>query len=112
MSERDVTRVLALENTNTFQAAEIVKLRERIRKLKKKRRPITYKPKRLYKVGLSQRIESFDEASLGAQEDASKQGRKIVDLDADAEVTLIDETQGRNDEDLMFNTSVLDGEEV
>ncbi|GJS14497.1 hypothetical protein Tco_0408969 [Tanacetum coccineum] len=81
-------RVLALENTNTFQAVEIVKLKERIRKLKKKRRSITYKPKRLYK------------------------GRKIADLDADAEVTLIDETQGRNDEDLMFNTGVFDGEEV
>ncbi|GKG60133.1 hypothetical protein Tco_0609797, partial [Tanacetum coccineum] len=25
-------------------------------------------------------------------EDASKQGRKIADLDADAEVTLVDET--------------------
>ncbi|GJW82817.1 putative ribonuclease H-like domain-containing protein, partial [Tanacetum coccineum] len=49
---------------------------------------------------------------LGAQEDASKQGRKIADLDADAEVTLIDETQGRNNEDLMFDTGVLDGDEV
>ncbi|GJS08908.1 hypothetical protein Tco_0365704 [Tanacetum coccineum] len=38
--------------------------------------------------------------------------RKIADLDANAEVTLIDETQGRNDEDLMFDTSVLNGDEV
>ncbi|GJS86397.1 hypothetical protein Tco_0769033 [Tanacetum coccineum] len=29
-----------------------------------------------------------------SREDASKQGRKIADIDADAEVTLIDETQG------------------
>ncbi|GJY17746.1 hypothetical protein Tco_0389237 [Tanacetum coccineum] len=58
------------------------------------------------------RIESTDDASLGAQEDASKQGRKIVDLDADIEVTLIDETQGRNDEDLMFNAGVLNSDEV
>ncbi|GKD70742.1 hypothetical protein Tco_1324832 [Tanacetum coccineum] len=40
------------------------------------------------------------------------QGRKIADLDADAEVTLIDETQGRNDEDLMFDIGFLDGDEV
>ncbi|GJV15679.1 hypothetical protein Tco_1361002, partial [Tanacetum coccineum] len=38
-------------------------------------------------------VESSTDVSLGAQEDASKQGRKIVDLDADAEVTLVDETQ-------------------
>ncbi|GJY11458.1 hypothetical protein Tco_0379643 [Tanacetum coccineum] len=105
-------RVLALENTNTSQAAEIATLKERVKKLEKKRRSRTYKPRRLYKVGLSRRIESSDDASLGAQEDASKQGRKIADLDADTEVTLIDETQGRNDEDLMFDTGVLNGDEV
>ncbi|GJZ13306.1 hypothetical protein Tco_0548536 [Tanacetum coccineum] len=86
--------------------------RDRVKKLEKKRRSRTYKPRRLYKVGLSRRIESTDDASLGAQEDASKQGRKIVDLDADIEVTLIDETQGRNDEDLMFDAGVLNSDEV
>ncbi|GJR61498.1 hypothetical protein Tco_1503660 [Tanacetum coccineum] len=49
---------------------------------------------------------------LGAQEDASKQGRKIVDLDVDVEVTLVDEAQGRNDDDLMFDTGVFDEQEV
>ncbi|GKA80112.1 putative ribonuclease H-like domain-containing protein, partial [Tanacetum coccineum] len=81
-------RVLALKNTNTSQAAEIGTLKERVKKLEKKRRSRTYKPRRLYK------------------------GRKIADLDADTEVTLIDETQGRNDEDLMFDTGVLNGDEV
>ncbi|GJV36454.1 hypothetical protein Tco_1408931 [Tanacetum coccineum] len=81
-------RVLALENTNTSQAAEITTLKERVKKLEKKRRSRTYKPRRLYK------------------------GRKIADLDADTEVTLIDETQGRKDEDLMFDTGVLNGDEV
>ncbi|GKE35295.1 hypothetical protein Tco_1454617, partial [Tanacetum coccineum] len=33
----------------------------------------------------ARRVESFDEASLGDQEDASKQERKIVDIDVDAE---------------------------
>ncbi|GJY39505.1 hypothetical protein Tco_0425869, partial [Tanacetum coccineum] len=46
------------------------------------------------------------------QEDASKQGRKIADINADEEVTLIDETQGRNDDNLMFDTGVLDEQEV
>ncbi|GJX45546.1 hypothetical protein Tco_0262222 [Tanacetum coccineum] len=105
-------RVLALENTNTFQAAEIATLKERVKKLEKKRRSRTYKPRRLYKVGLSRRIESTDVASLGAQEDASKQERKIVDLDVDTKVTLIDETQVKNDKDLMFDAGVLNGDEV
>ncbi|GKD56058.1 hypothetical protein Tco_1289445 [Tanacetum coccineum] len=49
---------------------------------------------------------------LGAQEDASKQGRKIVDIDEDEEVTLVDETRGRNDENLMFDIGVFDEQEV
>ncbi|GKC25353.1 hypothetical protein Tco_1027503 [Tanacetum coccineum] len=64
------------------------------------------------KVGSASRVESFNDVSLGAQEDASKHGRKIADLDVDAEVTLTDETQERNDEDLMFYTDVLNGDEV
>ncbi|GKE12665.1 hypothetical protein Tco_1416216, partial [Tanacetum coccineum] len=44
---------------------------------------------RLYKVGLSARIDSLDdEANLGDQEDASKQGRKIHNMDADKDITL------------------------
>ncbi|GJR98961.1 hypothetical protein Tco_0271135 [Tanacetum coccineum] len=35
-------------------------------------------------------------------------GRKIDDLDADAEVTLVDETQEMNDDNLMFDTGVLE----
>ncbi|GJW91427.1 ribonuclease H-like domain-containing protein [Tanacetum coccineum] len=57
---------------------------------------------------LKKRVESSNDASLGAQEDASKQGRKIADLDVDAEVTLVDETQEMNDDNLMFDTSVLE----
>ncbi|GKE24775.1 hypothetical protein Tco_1436287, partial [Tanacetum coccineum] len=34
------------------------------------------------------------------------------DIDVDAEVTLIDETQGKNDDNLMFDTCVLDEQEV
>ncbi|GJX24105.1 putative ribonuclease H-like domain-containing protein [Tanacetum coccineum] len=67
--------------------------------------------KRLFKIDRSAQVVSFEDEGLGAQEDASKQGRKIADIDADAEVTLVDETQGRNDEE-MFDTGILDGEEV
>ncbi|GJS38940.1 hypothetical protein Tco_0563983 [Tanacetum coccineum] len=100
-------RVLALENTNNSQAAEIATLKERVKKLERKRRSRTYKPRRVYKVSLSRRIKSSDDASLGAQEDASKQGRKIADIDQDARVTLIDETQGRSDDNLMFDTATI-----
>ncbi|GJR45905.1 hypothetical protein Tco_1314008 [Tanacetum coccineum] len=53
-----------------------------------------------------------DEAGLGDQEDASKQGRKINDIDKDAEVTLVDGAQGRYGDDLMFDVSEIAGEEV
>ncbi|GKB43054.1 hypothetical protein Tco_0887996 [Tanacetum coccineum] len=42
--------------------------------------------KRLRKVRSASRVESSNDVSLGAQEDASKQGRKIADLDTDAEI--------------------------
>ncbi|GKE76638.1 hypothetical protein Tco_1542758, partial [Tanacetum coccineum] len=41
--------------------------------------------KRLRKVGRSAQVVSFEDEGLGAQGDASKQGRKIADLDVDAE---------------------------
>ncbi|GJX28437.1 hypothetical protein Tco_0236516 [Tanacetum coccineum] len=104
-------RVLNLETAKTAQAKEIASLKKKVKQLQKKRRSRTPVLKRLRKVGSTRRVESSDEVSLGAQEDASKQGRKIVDLDADTEVTLVDETHRRND-DLVFDTSVLDDEEV
>ncbi|GKD87531.1 hypothetical protein Tco_1358685 [Tanacetum coccineum] len=95
-------RVLDLENTKTSQAAEITKLKERVKKLERRNKSRTPGLKRLRKVGRTARIESSEDEGLGAQEDASKQGRKIADLDADAEVTLVDEAQGRIDDNLML----------
>ncbi|GKE87360.1 hypothetical protein Tco_1564835, partial [Tanacetum coccineum] len=105
-------RVLDLENTKTAQAWEITSLKKRVKRLEKKGRSRTYKLKRLYKIGRSARVISSDEASLGDQEDASKQERKIDDIDVDEEITLVDETQGRYNDDLMFDTCVLNNEEV
>ncbi|GKD90138.1 hypothetical protein Tco_1365645 [Tanacetum coccineum] len=62
---------------------------------------------------MSRRVESSeDHESLGDHADASKQGRSIEDIDADVDVTLVDETQERQDEDLMFDTGVLDSDEM
>ncbi|GKG32898.1 hypothetical protein Tco_0430408, partial [Tanacetum coccineum] len=60
----------------------------------------------MYKVGLSARVVSFKDEGLG-EEDASKQGRKIHNIDADEDITL----KNVHDED-MFDTCVFNDEEV
>ncbi|GJT88819.1 hypothetical protein Tco_1070536 [Tanacetum coccineum] len=80
-------QVLALEKAKSDQAIEIASLKNRVEKLEKRRKLRTTRLQRLKK-------------------------RRIEDLDADAEVTLLNETQERQDEDLMFDTSVLDGDEM
>ncbi|GJT76943.1 hypothetical protein Tco_1043668 [Tanacetum coccineum] len=105
-------KVLDLEKTKTAQAKEIASLKKRVKQLEKRRKSRTSGLRRLRKVGSSSKVESSIDASLGAQEDASKQGRKIKDLDADAEVTLVNETQEMNDDNLMFDTGVLEEQEI
>ncbi|GKC24003.1 hypothetical protein Tco_1026153, partial [Tanacetum coccineum] len=79
--------VLDLEKTKTTQHNEIARLKRRVKKLEKKDRSRIHRLERLYKVGLTARVESSDnEESLG--EDAFKQGR-IDDIDADEEITLV-----------------------
>ncbi|GJU89718.1 hypothetical protein Tco_1302141 [Tanacetum coccineum] len=51
-------KVLDLEKTNTTQANEIASLKRRVKKLEQKKRSRTYGLKRLYKVGLTARVES------------------------------------------------------
>ncbi|GKC42155.1 hypothetical protein Tco_1059877 [Tanacetum coccineum] len=100
------TRVLDLETTKTTQANEIDSLKRRVKRLEKKKRSRTHGLKRLYKVGLSARVESFrDEEDLG--EDASKQGR-INAIDADEDITLVND---QDDAD-MFDVNTLTGDEV
>ncbi|GJZ69181.1 hypothetical protein Tco_0632731 [Tanacetum coccineum] len=101
-------RVLDLEKTKTTQANEIASLKRRVKKLEKKNRSRTHRLKRLYKVGLTARVESSrDEESLG--EDASKQGR-INAIDADEEITLVSVQDDADKE--MFDVDALNGEEV
>ncbi|GJS39449.1 hypothetical protein Tco_0564492 [Tanacetum coccineum] len=104
-------KVLDLEKAKTAQDSEIANLKKKVKKLERRNKSRTHVLKRLRKVGRTTRIESSEDERLGDQEDASKQGRKIADIDADTEVSLVDETQGRNDEE-MFDTGVLDGEKV
>nr|GFA81851.1 hypothetical protein [Tanacetum cinerariifolium] len=86
--------VLDLEKTKTTQhneiatqQKEIASLKKRVNKLEKNNRSRTHRLKRLYKVGLTVRVESSgNEESLG--EVASKQGRMIDVIDADEKITL------------------------
>ncbi|GKF04342.1 hypothetical protein Tco_0035010, partial [Tanacetum coccineum] len=97
------------------QAKEIVALKRRIQRLERKKMSRPTGLKRLRKIGMTRRIESSeDQESLGAPEDASKQGRSIkdIDIDADVDVSLVDETQKRLDDDLMFDTRVLEDDEM
>ncbi|GJY57029.1 hypothetical protein Tco_0456144 [Tanacetum coccineum] len=83
-------KVLDLEKAKTAQDSEIASLKKKVKKLERRKSRIPGL-KRLRKVGSARRVESSNEASWGDQEDASKPGRKIADIDADAQVTLIDE---------------------
>ncbi|GJX28142.1 hypothetical protein Tco_0236221 [Tanacetum coccineum] len=93
-------QVLDLEKTKTTQHNEIASLKRRVKKLEKKDRSRTHRLKRLYKVGLTARVESSDnEESL--DKDASKQGR-IDAIYADEEITLVS----------VHDVNVFAGEEV
>ncbi|GJU32351.1 hypothetical protein Tco_1175940 [Tanacetum coccineum] len=85
-----LARVIDLEKIKIVQAQEITSLKLRVKKLEKIGGSRTHKLKRLYKVGRSARIVSSDEAKI----------------------TLVDETQGRYGDDIMFDVSDLAGEEV
>ncbi|GKD40507.1 hypothetical protein Tco_1260714 [Tanacetum coccineum] len=105
-------KVLDLEKAKIARAKEITNLKKRVKQLEKRRKLIPSGLRRLRKVSLSSRVESSNDAIFGAQEDASKHGMKIEDLDADVEVTLVNETQEMNDDNLMFDTGVLEEQEI
>ncbi|GKA64764.1 hypothetical protein Tco_0764471 [Tanacetum coccineum] len=100
-------KVLDLEKTKTTQGNEIASLKRRFKKLKKKRRSRTYKLKRLYKVGLTARVESSgDEEDLG--EDASKQGKRINTIDVDEDITLVNVQDDADNVMFDVNLELLD----
>nr|GEW57074.1 hypothetical protein [Tanacetum cinerariifolium] len=94
------------QETATTQRNEIDSLKRKVKKLKKRNMSRTHGLKRLYKVGLSIKVESSsDKESLG--EDASKQERRINAIDADENITLVNDTDKE-----MFDIDVLGGDEM
>ncbi|GJT34194.1 hypothetical protein Tco_0924613 [Tanacetum coccineum] len=81
----------------------LIVLKRRVKKLEKKRSSRTHKLKRLYKVSLTARVESFgDEEDLG--KDASKHGRRINAIDADEDITLVN-VQDDADNEMIYNAT-------
>nr|GEV94501.1 hypothetical protein [Tanacetum cinerariifolium] len=80
--------VLDLEKAKTAQAKEIADLKKRVKKLERKKKARTLGLKRLWK------------------------DRMIDNIDQDVEIALVDETQGRMNEEEMFRVNDLDGDEV
>nr|GEV43477.1 ribonuclease H-like domain-containing protein [Tanacetum cinerariifolium] len=80
--------VINLEEAKTVQVKEIASLKKRVKKLEQKRKSRTLGLKRLRK------------------------GRMIDNIDQDIEITLVDDTQGRMNEEDMFGVNDLDGDEV
>nr|GEV70458.1 putative ribonuclease H-like domain-containing protein [Tanacetum cinerariifolium] len=67
MSENVSKQVLNLETTKTDQAIEIANLKKRVKRLERKRKLRTHGLKILYKLGLSARVESSNDESLGSR---------------------------------------------
>ncbi|GJV87578.1 hypothetical protein Tco_1531516 [Tanacetum coccineum] len=105
------SKVCNLKTTKTAQAKEITTLKKRVNKLERRKKSGSIKLKRLFKVGYTARLESSrdEETVLGDQEDASKQGRSIDNIDEDARVTLDNTTFADKD---LFGVHDLEGEEV
>ncbi|GKF32769.1 hypothetical protein Tco_0102567 [Tanacetum coccineum] len=94
--------VLDLQKEKDAQAKEIAALKKRVQRLERRKMSRPTGLKRLRKFSMSRRVESFeDQESLGVPEYASKQGKSIEDIDVD-----------RQDDDLMFDTRVLEDDEM
>nr|GEU92022.1 retrovirus-related Pol polyprotein from transposon TNT 1-94 [Tanacetum cinerariifolium] len=102
-----------LPSAKVAQAKKITALKKKVSKLNKWRKSRSRGLERLKKFGSIRRVKSpMKKDDLGAQEDASKQGRMIEEIDQNAKIALDDETQGRINDDEMFEVDDLAGEEV
>ncbi|GKF15789.1 hypothetical protein Tco_0057251, partial [Tanacetum coccineum] len=103
------SQVLDLQTAKDAQAKELADLKKRIQRLERRKMSRPTGLKRLRKIGMIRRVESSeDQESLGAPEDTSIQGMSIEDIDADIDVSLVGETQESKDDDLMFDSGVLE----
>ncbi|GKA98533.1 hypothetical protein Tco_0826470, partial [Tanacetum coccineum] len=103
-----------LSGEDSMQLTKLMILCTNLQKqLERKRKSRSTRLKRLRKVGETRRVESSeDRDSLGAQQDASQQGRSLEDIDKDATDSLADETQGWTDDAEMFDIDDLHDDEV
>nr|GFB26110.1 hypothetical protein [Tanacetum cinerariifolium] len=81
-------KVEALKQDKVAQALEIIKLKQRVKKLERKNKLKVSGLRRLKKVKTAQRVESSADTVMDYQEDASKQGEIIANIDADEDVIL------------------------
>ncbi|GJY00984.1 hypothetical protein Tco_0359136 [Tanacetum coccineum] len=82
-------QVLDLEKAKAAQAKEIANLKKRVQRLERKKKSRTTGLKRLKKVGMSSRVESSKDKE-----------------------SLVDDTQGRSDNEEMFDINDLHSDEV
>nr|GEZ23809.1 hypothetical protein [Tanacetum cinerariifolium] len=102
-----------LPSAKAAQAKEIAALKKKVTKLNKWRKSRSGGLRRFKKFGLVRRVKPhMKKDSLGAQEDASKQGRMIKEVDQNVEIALEGETQRRTNDDEMFGVDDLVGEEI
>ncbi|GKC16758.1 putative ribonuclease H-like domain-containing protein, partial [Tanacetum coccineum] len=92
-----------------YDSQEIESLEKKVKRLERSKKSRSHKLKRLYKVGLTTRIESSKEEDLG--EDASKHGR-ISAIDADKDITMVipfvdeqDVEMSEKEEDVALNAA-------
>nr|GEV95843.1 retrovirus-related Pol polyprotein from transposon TNT 1-94 [Tanacetum cinerariifolium] len=72
----------ALEKDKVAQALEIIQLKQRVKKLERKNKLKVSGLRRLRKVETAQRVEFSTDTVMDDQEDASKQGEIIANIDA------------------------------
>nr|GEW38599.1 zinc finger, CCHC-type [Tanacetum cinerariifolium] len=92
-------QVLDLEEAKIAQSKEIAKLKKRVKKLEKRRKSRPAGLRRLKKVGSSKQVESSKE-------------KDSLDIDLDAKIALVDESQRRMHDADMFGVDNLKGNEV
>nr|GEY72087.1 hypothetical protein [Tanacetum cinerariifolium] len=94
-----ISWVHSLEQIKTNQAAKIKKLKQRVKKLEGKKKKRTHGLKRLYKVGLTARVESSEEeeglASKNVEQDATV-AEKDVSAAADEVVTTTESVEAKH----------------
>nr|GEY26340.1 hypothetical protein [Tanacetum cinerariifolium] len=93
-SERLQQRVLDLETTKATQALEIDSLKRKVKKLKRRKRSSTHRLKRLYKVGLSARVESSEDKGLDMFGVNDLNGDEVIIKDAEKLFDVADDLRG------------------